>query len=146
MKYNNGLVGDQHIDGLLLLGDNAYPAGTDAEWQGAFFDIYPEIISSAVVLPTIGNHEMGMAPINICLFTDMLACDLTGEIVYPLGGASMSSDPSSYDSDDDGPDAEGLPYLNIFTLPTRGELGGAASGTEQYYSSDFGNVHIISLD
>ena len=85
MKYNNGVVGDQHIDGLLLLGDNAYPAGTDAEWQGAFFDIYPEIISSAVVLPTIGNHEMGMAPINICLFTDMLACDLTGEIVYPLG-------------------------------------------------------------
>ncbi|MDA8863665.1 metallophosphoesterase family protein [Pseudomonadales bacterium] len=146
MKYNNGVVGDQHIDGLLLLGDNAYPAGTDAEWQGAFFDIYPEIISSAVVLPTIGNHEMGMAPINICLFTDMLACDLTGEIVYPLGGASMSSDPSSYDSDDDGPDSEGLPYLNIFTLPTRGELGGAASGTEQYYSSDFGNVHIISLD
>ena len=146
MRYNSRLVGDQHIDGVLLLGDNAYPAGTDAEWQGAFFDLYPKVIRSSVVMPTIGNHEMGVAPINICLFADTLACDLLGEIEYPLGGLSMSSDPASYDGDGDGPDPEGLPYLNIFTLPTRGELGGAASGTEQYYSSDFGNVHIISLD
>ncbi|MEK9823070.1 MAG: metallophosphoesterase family protein [Gammaproteobacteria bacterium] len=146
IQYNNSVAGDQHIDAVLLLGDNAYPAGTDAEWQGAFFDIYPEVLRSSVVLPTIGNHEMGVAPMNICLFVDMLGCDLLGEIVYPLGGTSMSSDPGSYDSDGDGPDPEGLPYLNIFTLPTRAELGGAASGTEQYYSSDLGNVHIISLD
>ena len=68
---------------------------------------------------------------NICLFVDMLGCDLMGEIIIPLGGTSMSSDPNSYDSDGDGPDSEGFPYLNIFTLPTRGELGGAVSGTEQ---------------
>ena len=146
LSYNRSIAGDQHIDGVLLLGDNAYPAGTDAEWQGAFFDIYPEILRSSVVFPTIGNHEMGVGPMNICLFVDMLGCDLMGEIIIPLGGTSMSSDPNSYDSDGDGPDSEGLPYLNIFTLPTRGELGGAVSGTEQYYSSDFGNVHIISLD
>ena len=144
--YNSGIDGDQHIDGILLLGDNAYPAGTDAEWQGAFFDIYPEVLRSAVVMPTIGNHEMGVAPMDICLFVDMLGCDLAGEIIIPLGGTSMSSDPNSYDSDGEGPDAGGLPYLSIFTLPTRAELGGAASGTEQYYSSDFGNVHIVSLD
>lgn len=30
------------MDLLLLLGDNAYLEGTDAQWQGAFFEIYPQ--------------------------------------------------------------------------------------------------------
>lgn len=38
------------------------------------------------------------------------------------------------------------PYFEIFTLPTAGECGGVASGTEAYYSFDFGNIHFISLD
>ena len=39
-----------------------------------------------------------------------------------------------------------MPYLNIFSLPTNGEVGGLPSGTEQYYSFDYANVHIVSLD
>ena len=144
-RYNNNVAGDNHIDAVLLLGDNAYPAGTDDEWQGAFFEIYPDISRSAATIPTIGNHEMGVAAMNICLFVEMPGCD-KGEVIYPVGGTSMSSDPDSYDGNGDGPDEAGLPYLNIFTLPTRAELGGAASGTEQYYSSNLGNVHIVSLD
>jgi len=46
---------------------------------------------------------------------------------------------------DPAPDSP-MPYLNIFTLPTDGEIGGLASGTEQYYSFDYANVHIVSLD
>ncbi len=145
LRYNNQVAGDSHIDAILLLGDNAYPAGTDEEWQGAFFDIYPNMMRSSAIIPTIGNHEMGVAPMNICLFMMIPGCD-KGKVVYPLGGTSVSSDPNSYDSDGNGPDASGLPYLNIFTLPTLGETGGVASGTEQYYSTDFGNVHIVSLD
>jgi Icc-related predicted phosphoesterase len=38
------------------------------------------------------------------------------------------------------------PYFKIFTMPTRGENGGLASGTESYYSFNYGNVHLISLD
>lgn len=38
------------------------------------------------------------------------------------------------------------PYYDIFTFPTGGESGGIASGTEAYYSFDFGNVHFIILD
>ncbi|MGJ8744195.1 Ig-like domain-containing protein [Polaribacter sp.] len=37
-------------------------------------------------------------------------------------------------------------YLNIFTQPTNGEAGGIGSGTERYYSFDYGNIHFISLD
>ena len=38
------------------------------------------------------------------------------------------------------------PYYDIFTLPKFGEAGGVASGTEAYYSFDFGNIHFIVLD
>ena len=39
-----------------------------------------------------------------------------------------------------------FPYLNIFTLPTRGESGGVASYSELYYSFDVGMAHFICLD
>jgi hypothetical protein len=39
-----------------------------------------------------------------------------------------------------------LPYFNMFSLPTAAEAGGLASGTEKYYSFDFGNIHFVCLD
>jgi len=37
-------------------------------------------------------------------------------------------------------------YLQNFTLPTQGEAGGVASGTELYYSFNYGNIHFLVLD
>lgn len=37
-------------------------------------------------------------------------------------------------------------YYDIFTLPTLGQAGGLTSGTEAYYSFDFGNIHFVCLD
>ncbi|HMJ88290.1 MAG TPA: Ig-like domain-containing protein, partial [Candidatus Acidoferrum sp.] len=39
-----------------------------------------------------------------------------------------------------------IPYFQSFTLPTQGEAGGVASGTERYYSFDFGEIHFVCLD
>jgi hypothetical protein len=36
-------------------------------------------------------------------------------------------------------------YARTFTLPTRGEAGGIASGTDRYYSFDYANIHVVSL-
>ena len=36
-------------------------------------------------------------------------------------------------------------YLNIFTFPKNGEAGGVASGVENYYSFDYGDIHFINL-
>jgi hypothetical protein len=38
------------------------------------------------------------------------------------------------------------PYYDIFTFPTNGEAGGEPSGTEAYYSFDYGNIHFIVLE
>ncbi|MCB0565263.1 MAG: metallophosphoesterase, partial [Phaeodactylibacter sp.] len=99
--------GAQHIDMILMLGDNAYEDGTDSEFQAALFEnMYEDRLINTVMWPAIGNHEI----------------------------VSASS-----------PDESG-PYYDIFTLPRNGEAGGVPSGTEAYYSFDYGNIHCVVLD
>ena len=41
---------------------------------------------------------------------------------------------------------ESGPYYDIFSLPRNGEAGGVASGTEAYYSFEYGNLHFVCLN
>src|SRR6185436_8875510 len=50
-------TGARATDLLLMLGDNAYPDGTDAEYQAAVFSMYPAILRKSVLWPTFGNHD-----------------------------------------------------------------------------------------
>ena len=100
------LTGSAHTDLWLMLGDNAYPAGTDLEYQQTLFDIYPEMLRKSVLWPTVGNHDAISA---------------------------------------DSPTQSGV-YYDVFTLPTMGQAGGFGSGTEAYYSFDWGDVHFVVLD
>ncbi|WP_396602751.1 MopE-related protein [Algibacter sp. R77976] len=43
-------------------------------------------------------------------------------------------------------DSQTGPYYDIFEFPTAGESGGIPSGTESYYSFDYGNIHFIVLN
>ncbi len=43
-------------------------------------------------------------------------------------------------------DTQTGPYFDIHSFPTLGEVGGAPSGTEAYYSFDYANVHVVVLD
>jgi hypothetical protein len=99
-------TGTRHTDLWLMLGDNAYQSGTDAEYQNAVFNMYPTLLRQSVVWPTLGNHD----------------------------GATANSATQSG------------PYYDIFTLPKNGEAGGLSSGTEAYYSFDYGNIHFVVLD
>ncbi|MGN7824108.1 metallophosphoesterase [Chitinophaga sp. 22536] len=51
-----------------------------------------------------------------------------------------------YDNDPSRQDDHNIPYLANFTLPKNGECGGVASGKEEYYSFDYGDIHFICLD
>jgi len=44
-------------DFWLLLGDNAYPEGTDADYQKAVFEMYPEFLRTSALWTTLGNHD-----------------------------------------------------------------------------------------
>jgi len=91
---------------FLLLGDNAYILATDADYQGALFDMHAALLRTTPAWPTFGNHE------------------------------AFSSNSLTQTG----------PYFDMFSLPTAGEAGGVPSGTESYFSFDYGNVHFINLD
>ena len=99
-------TGTRHTDLWLMLGDNAYNSGTDAEYQGAVFDAYPTMLRKSVLWPCLGNHDTAQSTTYVDTY----------------------------------------PYFQMFTLPKNGEAGGVASGTEHFYSFDFGNIHFICLD
>src|SRR6185369_8993382 len=50
-------TGSTHTNLWLMLGDNAYDAGTDSEYQAAVYDMYPTMLRRSVLWPTIGNHD-----------------------------------------------------------------------------------------
>jgi PKD repeat protein len=50
-------AGGDSADLWLMLGDNAYNDGTDAEYQAAVFDIYPVMLRQMPLWATLGNHD-----------------------------------------------------------------------------------------
>jgi formylglycine-generating enzyme required for sulfatase activity len=57
-----GWVGTGHTALWLMLGDNAYPVGTELDYQRNLFEIYAELLSRAVLWPTLGNHDLYTSP------------------------------------------------------------------------------------
>lgn len=103
--YRN-YTGSTYTDFWMMLGDNAYNSGTDAEYQANMFNVYPEMMRQSPLWATIGNHD------------------------------GTSADSATQTG----------PYYDIHTFPKNGEAGGVASGTEAYYSFNYGNIHVIVLD
>ena len=100
-------TGARTPDLCLMLGDNAYNSGTDAEYQAAVFNMYPAFLRKMPLWSCLGNHDAN-------------------------GGSTSST--------------ANFPYFDMFTLPTNAECGGVVSGTERYFSFDYGNIHFINLD
>ena len=98
---------NRQTDVVMMLGDNAYPNGTDSEYQTNFFNIYQDaFLKNNVLWAVPGNHEY-----------------------YAINRNSRD-----------------IPYFKMFTFPQNGEAGGVPSGTEMYYSFDYGNIHFVALD
>jgi len=51
-------LGDNYLDAWILLGDNAYSSGRDAEFQSNFFNIYRDnLLPKYPLFPSPGNHD-----------------------------------------------------------------------------------------
>jgi len=99
------------MDMILMLGDNAYNHGTDAEFSEGLFDTQLDsVIRNTPMYSAVGNHE----------------------VRYTSSHSYLTP--------------ESTPYYQIYNFPADGEGGGLASGTESYFSWDYGNVHFISIN
>lgn len=111
MHYRNYLSSNGYdaADAWILLGDNAYDAGTDGEYTDEFFAPYGgNILKNHKLYPSPGNHDYA-------------------------NNSTRQND-------------HAVPYYDIFTMPTAGQLGGVSSGTEAFYSFNIGDIHFLSLD
>ena len=51
-------LGNEHLDAWMILGDNAYNDGTDAEYQAKFFNVYKDkLLKKYPLFPVPGNHD-----------------------------------------------------------------------------------------
>jgi hypothetical protein len=66
---------------------------------------------------------------------------LKNHMLFPAPGNHDYENGSSARQND-----HNIPYYSIFTMPQNGESGGVPSGTEAYYSYNWGDVHVLSLD
>jgi hypothetical protein len=54
--------------------------------------------------------------------------------------------PGNHDYNNHIPFSPSPAYFEVFNVPTNAEAGGVPTGTEKYYSFEYGNIHFISLD
>lgn len=80
-------VCDDPAEVWLMLGDNAYGSGTDAQYQAAVFDIYPTFLENTALFPTRGNHDDLHAGGNNDYY-DIFTMPVNGE----LGGVASGSE------------------------------------------------------
>jgi hypothetical protein len=107
---------EHKTDVWLWLGDNAYQDGTDAEYSAKVFD----------TVFAYGN-----------LFKRMTFHPAPGNHDYN----SFSPVFGTVD-----PLVQTGTYLDVIDVPKQGENGGVPSGTKQYYSFNYGEVHFVSIN
>jgi hypothetical protein len=123
---------------IWVLGDSG-TADTNAQAvRNAYLNFTPTIATNLWLMLGDNAYENGTdSEYQVAVF-DMYPTILRQSVLWPTIGnhdtAQSSNPPAS------------LPYFAMFTLPTNAEAGGMASGTEKYYSFDYGNIHFICLD
>lgn len=107
---------DKGVDFWIWLGDNVYQDGTEQEYMTKVFDSIYGYRDIMKYLPFLP------APGNHDY----------GVISNPV----ISTDPVTHNG----------PYFDFVDVFKNGECGGVPSGTELYYSYDYGNAHFLSIN
>lgn len=118
------------------IGDSGTANSNQARVRDAFRNHAGEALANVWLMLGDNAYECGTDDQYQRAVFDVYPDILRRVVVWPTIG---NHDAGCYDNGQ-------FPYLDIFDLPTRGEAGGTASGTERYYSFDHGNIHFVCLD
>ncbi len=94
--FYNIATNGKPADVCLMLGDNAYNTGTDAEYKTAVFDMYSTTLRNIFLWPVIGNHESSQSTSTSAdyPYLHMFSTPQSGE-----SGGMASSNPKYYSFD-----------------------------------------------
>lgn len=123
---------------IWVLGDS----GTAGSGQRAVRDAYYKFAGSSrtniwLMLGDNAYNEGTDEEYQAAVF-DMYPTMLRKAVLWPT--------PGNHDGHTADAETQTGPYYDIFTLPKSAEAGGIASGSEAYYSFDYGNVHFVCLE
>lgn len=153
-----GHVHAVHLTGLEPATAYSYRVRVDGSWTGAQTFQTPPGPEGAVTAVVIGDTGSGDAAqhqlAGVMLQQDPDLVLHTGDVVYPRGGACHYEDRfyEPYEEllasvpiypvlgNHDILTENGKPYLTAFSLPAE------RSGTERYYSFNYGPLHVAALD
>ena len=123
---------------IWVLGDSGTANANAQAVRNAYLNFTGSLHTNLWLMLGDNAYETGTDSEYQAAVFDMFPTMLRKSVLWPTIGnhdtAHSQTPPSS------------LPYFAMFTLPTNAEAGGMASGTERYYSFDYGNIHFICLD
>ncbi len=134
----NPLAGDPVDLRVWVLGDSGTADASAESVRNAWRGFAAADPADLMVLLGDNAYETGTDNEYQAAVFDMYADELRTTPLWPALG---NHDAGSADS----PTESGV-YYDIFTLPRMAEAGGTSSGTEAYYSFDYGDVHFVCLD
>ncbi|MFT6017340.1 MAG: hypothetical protein ACI9CQ_000113 [Saprospiraceae bacterium] len=124
---------------IWVLGDAGKGGANQRDVRDAFYNLHgDEPIAMALLLGDNAYNDGSESNYQDTWFEDMYEDRL---INMPLFSAYGNHDAFTANSE-----SESGPYFDIFNFPREGELGGIPSGTESYYSFDYGDIHVISIN
>jgi hypothetical protein len=121
-----------------VLGDSGTADANARAVRDAYYSVAGSTRPSLWLMLGDNAYESGLDSEYQNAVFDMYPATLRQSVLWPtLGNHDGAAANSSTQSG---------PYYDMFTLPKNGEAGGLASGTEAYYSFDYGNIHFICLE
>ncbi len=134
-------IGDSGNYRVWLLGDCGRGEEDARNVRDAYYDYTGSQHTDLIFLLGDNAYESGEDyEYQDAVFENSYEEILTKSVLWPCPGNH------DYKADDMDGELQTGPYYDIFSLPKNGEAGGTPSNTEAYYSFDYGNIHVISLD
>ncbi len=124
---------------IWVLGDSGTADNNARRVRDSYYDFQGTGYTDLMLLLGDNAYNTGLdSEFQFAMFENMYEDKLRQTVVWPAYGNhdAITADASTQSG----------PYYDIFNLPTAGESGGLASGTEAYYSFDYGNIHFVVLD
>lgn len=123
---------------IWILGDSGTANSSSRAVRDAYYDFTGSRHTDLWLMLGDNAYSKGKdEEYQAAVFENMYEKMLRKSVLWPTLGNhddGASSTPGPY------------PYYDIFSLPKNGEAGGLASGTEAYYSFDYGDIHFICLN
>ena len=123
---------------IWVLGDSGTGTSGQREVRDAYYDRAGASETDLVLMLGDNAYERGTDSDYQANLFDVYGKILRRAPLWPTFGNHEGLTASS--------ESQSGPYYEIFTLPRQGEAGGVASGTEAWYSFDFGNIHFVCLN